>query len=148
VPTHSIAIGSAVAAGFAGGLQLAVNGAFGRRIGVLEAACFASVVTVVTLTAITLVSRGGLGGVAHGLRLPPWLWLGGLCSAVLITCVTYSTARIGGLGTGALLIAGQLCVVVLADTFGWFGLQRIALSPQRIAGLPLLALAAFLVLKR
>ena len=148
MPTHSLAIGSAVTAGFAGGLQLAVNGAFGRRIGVLEAACFASIVTVITLTTITLAARGGLGGVAHGLRLPPWLWLGGLCSAVLITCVTYSSARIGGLGTGALLIAGQLCVVVLADTFGWFGLQRITLTPQRVAGLPLLVVAAFLVLKR
>ena len=148
MPSHSIAIGSALTAGFAGGLQIAVSGAFGRRIGFLEAACFASFVTVLALTTITLVSRGTLGGVTHGLRLPPWLWLGGLCSAVLVVAVTYASARIGGLGTGALLIAGQLCIVVLADTFGWFGLQRIALTPFRVAGLPLLALAGFLILKR
>jgi bacterial/archaeal transporter family-2 protein len=148
VPAQPLAITAALLAGLAGGMQIAVNGVFGRRIGFLEAACFASVVTVLTLVTATLVVRHGLGGVADGLSLPPWLWLGGLGSAVLVLSVTFASPRIGGLATGGLLIAGQLCILLCTDTFGWFGLQKVPLSAHRLVGLPLLAVAAFLILKR
>jgi len=148
VPAQPLAITAALLAGLAGGMQIAVSGVFGRRIGFLEAACFASFVTVIILVGATLVVRHGLGGVVHGLSLPPWLWLGGVGSAILVLSVTFASPRIGGLATGGLLIAGQLCVLLCTDTFGWFGLQKVPLSAHRLVGLPLLAVAAFLILKR
>jgi transporter family-2 protein len=148
VPGQPLAVTAALVAGIAGGLQIAISGVFGRRIGVLEAACFASVITVVTLVAATLVARQGLGGVVEGLRLPPWMWFGGLGSAILVLSVTFAGPRIGGLATGGLLIAGQLCILVCTDTFGWFGLQRVSLSAQRVLGLVLLVVASFLILRR
>jgi transporter family-2 protein len=143
-----IAVAAGLTAGVAGGLQIAVNGAFGARIGFLEAAAFASVLTMLLLVSVTLVTRGGLGGVTAGLHVPPWLWAGGLCSAILVTSVTFAAPRIGGLATAGMLIAGQLCIVFLVDTFGWFGLERVPLTLHRAIGLPLLAVAGFLVLKR
>jgi transporter family-2 protein len=148
VPTQPLAIVAALLAGLAGGLQIAINGTFGRRIGFLEAACFASIVTVLTLLSATAIARQGFGGVAHGLRVPAWMWLGGLGSAVLVLSVTFASPRIGALATGGLLIAGQLCILLCTDTFGWFGLQRVPLSTHRLIGLPLLAVAAFLILRR
>ena len=148
MPAQPLAITAALLAGLAGGLQIAVSGIFGRQIGVLEAACFASIVTVLTLVGSTLIARHGLGGVAEGLSFPPWMWLGGLGSAVLVLSVTFAGPRIGGLATGGLLIAGQLCILLCADTFGWFGLQRVPLTAHRLIGLPLLVVAAFLILKR
>jgi len=143
-----LAVAAALMAGLAGGTQIAVSGAFGRRIGVLEAACFASFVTVLIFVSITLVARHGLGGVAHGLRMPPWLWLGGVGSVILILSVTFASPRIGALATGGLLISGQLCILLLTDTFGWFGLDKVPLSAHRLVGLPLLAVAAYVILRR
>ena len=143
-----LAIVTALVAGLAGGLQIAVNGVFGRRIGFLEAACFASILTMLTLLGATLVARRSLDGVADGLRVPAWLWAGGLCSAVLVLSVTFASPRIGALATGGLLIAGQLCIVLCADTFGWFGLDRVPVTVHRLVGLPLLAVAAVLILRR
>jgi transporter family-2 protein len=148
VTSQPLALVVALVAGVAGGLQIAINGAFGRRIGFLEAASFASVLTMLAILGITIAVRHGLGGVADGFRTPAWLWLGGLGSAVLVVSVTFASPRIGALATGGLLIAGQLCVVVLADTFGWFGLDRVSLTPHRLLGLPLLAVSAVLILKR
>jgi transporter family-2 protein len=129
-------------------MQIAVSGVFGRRIGALEAAAFASVITVAILWGATLVLRRGFGGVVEGLDAPPWMWLGGVGSAVLVFSLTFASPRIGGLATGALLIAGQLCILLCVDTFGWFGLQKVSLSAHRLIGLPLLAVAAYLILKR
>jgi transporter family-2 protein len=143
-----LAITVALLAGLAGGMQIAVSGVFGRRIGVLEAAAFASVVTVLILWTATIVLRRGIGGIVDGLALPPWMWLGGVGSAVLVLSVTFAGPRIGGLATGALLIAGQLLILLCVDTFGWFGLEKVPLSIHRLIGLPLLAVAAYLVLKR
>ena len=148
MPAQPLAITVALLAGIAGGTQIVVSGVFGRRIGILEAACFASIVTVLILVGTTLILRQGLGEVAAGLRLPPWMWLGGVGSAILVLSVTFASPRIGGLATGGLLIVGQLCILLCTDTFGWFGLQRVPLSAHRIVGLVLLPVAAFLVLKR
>jgi transporter family-2 protein len=148
VPAQPLAIVLALLAGIAGGAQIAINGTFGRRIGFLEAACFASILTVVILVTATLLTRRGLGGVAQGLQLPAWLWLGGAGSAVLVLSVTFASPRIGALATGGLLIAGQLCILLAADTFGWFGLDRVTLSLHRLVGLPLLAVGAILILRR
>ena len=148
MPAHPLAITVALVAGLAGGMQIVVSGAFGRRIGFLEAACFASILTVSVLVATTLAIRHGLGGVAAGLSEPKWMWLGGLGSAVLVLSVTFASPRIGGLATGGLLIGGQLCVLVCTDSFGWFGLQKVPLTWPRLVGLLLLAAAAVLILKR
>jgi transporter family-2 protein len=134
VPVQPIAITAALVAGLAGGMQIAVSGVFGRRIGFLEAAAFASVVAMVILWGANLVVHGGFGGIKEGLGAPPWMWLGGLGSAVLVVSVTFASPRIGGL----------LCT----DTFGWFGLQKVPLTAHRMVGVPLLALAAYLILKR
>ena len=137
-----------LAAGIAGGLQVAIAGAFGRRIGVLEATAFAAVVAAVAVVATTAVARQGLGGVAEAFRVPPWLWLGGIMGAIVITTITYTAPRIGTFATIGLLIAGQLAMGVVIDALGLFGLERIPVGWERIAGLALLAGGAVLVLQR
>ena len=84
MPNQPLAITAALLAGLAGGMQIAVNGVFGRRIGFLEAAAFASVITVVMLWAANLTLGGGSAASRTGSSAPPWMWLGGLGSAVLV----------------------------------------------------------------
>jgi transporter family-2 protein len=135
-------------AGLAGSIQVAVSGTFGRRIGVLEAAAFGAIFAALILVALVAVASRGLGGIAAGLGEPPWLWLNGVMSAIVVAGITYAGPRIGTFATIALVIAAQLFMAVLIDAVGMFGLERIPLNWSRITGLVLLAGGSALVLKR
>ena len=68
--------------------------------------------------------------------------------AIVVTSITFTAPRIGTFATIGLLIAGQLAMGVIIDAFGLFGLEKIPVTPARVAGLVLLAAGAALVLKR
>jgi transporter family-2 protein len=138
----------AVTAGIAGGIQIAINGILGRRIGVIEAAAFASVLTMVALNAFALASRQSVSGFAAAARAPWWLWLGGLMSAILILSLTYAAPTIGTLATAAIMIAGQLLVAICIDTLGLLGTDRVPFTLSRALGVVVLAAGAWLVLRR
>jgi bacterial/archaeal transporter family-2 protein len=148
VSASGIAVVVSLIAGVAGGVQVAIAGAFGRKIGVLEATAFASVVGALVVVAATAVTRQGLSGVAQGFHVPAWMWLGGVMGAVVVTTISYAPPLIGTFATIGLLIAGQLAAGVLIDAFGLFSLERIPLNTARVAGLVLLTAGALLVLKR
>ena len=143
-----VAILVSLGAGIAGGIQVAIAGAFGRRIGVLEATSFAAVIGALAVVAATVVVRQGLGGVAEGFRVPPWFWLGGVMGAIVVTTISYAPQRIGTFATIGLLIAGQLVAGAVIDALGLFGLEKIPLTAHRVVGLVLLSVGALLVLRR
>ncbi len=149
-----MAAGSAVAvvvclvAGLAGAIQAGLMGRFGQRIGVVEAVAFASVVTTLTAFTAVLVVRQGVAGVAEGLRAPPWLWLAGVMSAMIVFAVALAPPRIGTTTTIGLIIAGNLIMAAVIDRYGLFGLERIGLSPVRVLGIVLLGVGAALTLYR
>jgi transporter family-2 protein len=149
-----VAAGSAFAvvvclvAGLAGAIQAALMGRFGERIGVVEAVAFASVVTTLTAFTAVLVVRQGVAGVAEGLRAPPWLWLAGVMSALIVFAVALGPPRIGTTTTIGLIIAGNLVMAAVVDRYGLFGLERIGLSPVRVLGIVLLGVGAALTLYR
>jgi bacterial/archaeal transporter family-2 protein len=148
VSASSVAVFLSLVAGVAGSIQVAVSGAFGKRIGVLEATAFGALGAALLVCATVLVVRQSLGRVADGLREPPWLWLNGVMGAVVITTITFTAPRIGTFATIGLLIAGQLAMGVLIDALGLFGLERIPFSWERGVGLALLGAGALLVLNR
>jgi transporter family-2 protein len=148
VSASGIAIFLSLVAGVAGSVQVAVSGAFGERIGVLEATAFGSIAAAVMVTALAVAARGSFGGIAAGLREPPWLWLAGLMGAIVVTTITFAAPRIGTFATIGLLIAGQLAMGVAIDALGLFGLNRIPVTSGRVIGLVLLAVGSVLILKR
>jgi transporter family-2 protein len=147
VSASSVAIFLSLVAGVAGSVQVAVSGAFGRRIGVFEATAFGAVFAALIILTVVLVA-GHLGGVVDGFREPPWLWLNGVMGAIVVTTITFAAPRIGTFATIGLLIAGQLAMGVLIDAAGLFGLEQIPLNTARVLGLVLLAGGALLVLRR
>src|SRR5262245_23868438 len=148
VSATSLAVVLSLIAGFAGSIQVAVSGAFGRRIGVLEATAFGSITAALIVCAVLVIARQGTGNLGSSVREPAGLWLGGGMGAIVVTSITFTAPRIGTFATIGLLIAGQLAMGVLIDAFGLFGLERIPVTPARAAGLVLLAAGAALVLKR
>ena len=137
-----------VVAGLAGAIQAALMGRFGERIGVVEAVAFSSVVTTLVAFTAVLVVRQSVSGVAEGLRAPPWLWLAGVMSALIVFAVALGPPRIGTTTTIALIIAGNLVMATVIDRFGLFGLEQIGLSGVRVLGIVLLGVGAALTLYR
>jgi transporter family-2 protein len=143
-----IAVVVSLLAGVAGSVQVAVNGVLGRRIGVLEATAFGSLVAAAIVLFALLVARRGLGFAGAALAQPPWLWIGGAMGALIVVSITYAPTHIGTFATVGLLLAGQLATAAAIDQFGLFGLARIPLTATRTVGLVLLAAGAVLVLRR
>jgi transporter family-2 protein len=144
----SAAVALTVLAGLAGSVQVAVMGRFGSRIGVVEALTFATGVQLVLSLGILLVARTGFGGLADAFRAPAWMWLGGVMGLTVVFTITFAQPRIGATATIGILIAGQLVMGLLIDRFGLFGVEQIAISPVRVAGVALLGIGAALSLVR
>ncbi len=143
-----VAVIVCVVAGLGGAIQAALMGRFGERIGVLEAVAFASMVTTVVTLAAVLVVRQTVAGVGEGFRVPPWLWLAGVMSALIVFAVALAPPKIGTTTTIGIIIAGNLVMAAVIDRYGLFGLERIGLTWTRVAGVLLLAVGAALTLRR
>ena len=139
----------ALVAGLAGSIQVAVMGRFGERIGSFEALAANLIFSSLIAIAVLLVLRQSLAGFGDALRSPWWYWVGGGgMGVVVVLTITVVTPRIGAAATIGLLIAGQLAMGVAIDSYGLFGVDKVALSWPRILGVLLLATGAVLALKR
>ena len=138
----------AAAAGLAGAVQIAVQGRLNERVGSIEAAATASVVGGVLATGVLLLVRRSVGGVGDAVSGPKWQLLGGVMSICVILAITIAGPRIGVVATTAFLIAAQFALATVIDRFGWFGVERVALSGSRVLGIALLVAGAALTLRR
>jgi len=138
----------ALGAGVAGSIQIALLGLLGQRVGELETAAFAFVLTAVAGVVILLAARRSLAGIGQALHEPAWLWLGGLAGVFVVTAIIVTGPRIGIVATSALLIAGQLGAAMVIDRFGWLGVEKVSIGWERLVGLSLLVAGALLTLRR
>jgi transporter family-2 protein len=144
-----LAVALAVLGGLAGSVQVAVMGRFGGRVGVMEALAFSTAIQLLVSVLVLLAIRGGgIGGLRHVASTPAWMWIGGLMGFTVVTSITFAQPRIGATAVIGILIAGQLVMGALIDRFGLFGVEQIAISPARAAGIVLLGIGAALSLVR
>ena len=144
----AVKLGAILATIVVGGIvafQPPVNAQLGDRVGVLGAAFLSTVVGSVVLLVVFLAAGGGpsrlgdLGGV-------PWYELtGGLMGVVLITVSLVTVKPLGAGGVVAATVAGQLVVSALLDRAGVLGLDKVGLTPLRVAGFALVLLGTVLV---
>jgi transporter family-2 protein len=138
----------AAAAGLAGAVQIAVQGRLNERVGSIEAAATASIVGAILAIGVLLVVRRSVGGVGDAVAGPKWQLLGGAMSICIILAITIAGPRIGVVATTAFLIAAQFTLAAVIDRYGWFGVDRVALTWPRGLGLVLLVVGAALTLRR
>ena len=138
----------AAAAGLAGAVQIAVQGRLNERVGSIEAAATASVIGAVLAIVVLLAARRSLAGVGDAVAGPKWQLLGGAMSILIILSITIAGPRIGVVATTAFLIAAQFALAAVIDRYGWFGVDRVALTWPRALGLGLLIVGAALTLRR
>jgi bacterial/archaeal transporter family-2 protein len=148
VSSTGLAAFLAFAAGLGGAVQIAVQGRLGDRVGSVEALATASLIGAVVALTVLLAARRSLAGVGDAFGAPKWMLLGGVMSALIILAITVAGPRIGVVATTAVLIAAQFTLATIIDRYGWFGIDRIDVSWQRVLGIALLFVGAALTLRR
>ena len=128
-------------------LQGPLNSQLGRTVGGLQASVVAltvSLIAVATLAALT----DGLGGIRRIGDAPLHVAVGGgLAGALYVGSIVWTVRALGAGGLTAVTIAGQLGVAIVIDHFGWLGAERSPISAGKVAGVALLALGTWLVIR-
>ena len=127
-------------------LQAPINAGLGRSTGGLPAAFVSFAVGTAALLAIVVLS-GKAGGLGSTFEVSWYYLVGGLLGAVYVTNALIAVSAIGAGGVAAATVTGQLTASVAIDRLGLFGLDQVALSPERLLGVGLLLAGTFLVIR-
>jgi transporter family-2 protein len=124
-----------------------LNSQLGRAVGALPASVLALSVSLVALTTLALLT-GGLGGLRN-VGEAPWYAVvgGGAMGALYVGSIVYTVRALGAGGLTAATISGQLAFAVVIDHYGWLGVARSPITAVRLAGIALLAVGTYLVIK-
>jgi transporter family-2 protein len=135
---------------FTGGLvalQAPINSVLGRSIGTWQAAFFSFAIGTVALALIASLATGGMGQIAEVRHVPLVYLTGGLLGAAYITSVLVTVRTLGLSSVTAATIAGQLAVSLVVDQFGLLGVTKQPITVTRVAGVLLLGLGTYLVVR-
>lgn len=142
-----LAVAVTLTAGLAGGVQAAVMGELGERVGIVAALAFATLVSMLLAVAILTVWERSFAGIRAALDQPVWLWVGGVMGLYIVLAITIASPRIGVAATIGFVIAGNLVMAAAIDWWGLFGQDEIAITWHRLLGLALLAAGSALTLR-
>lgn len=137
----------AVLVGAALPLQALIN----ARLGVVTAgpifsALLSFLVGIVALGVLVLVQRPAWPAVDQYLKLPLWIWTGGLLGAAYVVAAILGVPRIGAAGFVALAVLGQMIGSLVLDHYGILHPAQ-PVNAVRIAGVLLVIVGMLLVLQ-
>jgi transporter family-2 protein len=135
-----------VFAGIAITIQAGINSQL--RIAIqhpLLAAFISFIVGTVALAVLLLFSKDSLPGLAQYSAAGWYKFTGGLLGAFVVLVTLLAVTRIGAANMFVLIVAGQLITAVLMDHFGVLGMKPNPVSVQKILGICLLVIGAWLV---
>ena len=128
-------------------LQAPINSGLGKSIGSLPAASVSFTIGTLSLVGITLVAGGGFGDLGEARHLSWYYLTGGVLGAIYVTTALLAVRELGAGGVTAATIAGQLSMSVVIDRLGLLGIPEQAVTPQRVAGVALLAAGTYLIVR-
>ena len=128
-------------------LQAPINSHLGKSVGTFQSAFVSFAIGTVVLLGIASVAGGGLGQIGEAGSLPWYYLTGGILGAAYVSVVLVTVRTLGAGGVTAATIAGQLTLSVIVDQLGWLGVGRHPITATRVAGIALLAIGVFLVVK-
>ena len=141
----TLTLALALFAGVLMAIQAPTNAILGKATGSpVVAALISFIVGSVALAAAVAGTAGRL--FAPELKLVPWYaWLGGFYGAFFVAIAAFGAPKVG---VGPLLtaaIAGQLLGAVTLDHYGLLGLARQPVNIEKIGGVVLVLLGAWMV---
>src|SRR3954451_19545791 len=124
--------------------QAPINSHLGKAVGTFQAAFVSFGIGTLALSVIVLFAAGGYGAIDLG--SVRWYYLtGGLLGVVFVSTLLVTVRPLGASGILAAGLVGQLTASVIIDKYGLLGLERTAISANRVIGLALVAAGAWLV---
>jgi transporter family-2 protein len=145
--TRLLAVLATLAVGALIALQPPINSELGKRTSVLAAAFISTGISVLVLGLLAL-AFGEAGHVRRVSHIPVIYLTGGLMGAALVSVSLITVRTLGAGGVVAATVSGQLVVSAMLDRYGVLGLDRIGLTPARLAGFALLLAGTALVTTR
>jgi transporter family-2 protein len=131
--------------GVAVGLQSPLASMITQRLGMVES-IFIIHIGGAILIAIPLIFLGG-GNLGNWRSLPWYALLGGSMGLIVVGGVSFMIPRVGVATSITLIIAGQLLISSLLDQYGLLGVQIRPMDLQRLLGLLIVFLGAWLTVR-
>ena len=128
-------------------LQAPINSQLGKKIGTFQAAFFSFAIGTVLLLVIASFATGGLGRIGEARHLSWYYLTGGILGAAYVTSVLVTVRTLGAGGVVAATIAGQLTMAVVVDQLGILGVTKQPITAARVAGIVLLGVGTFLIVR-
>jgi bacterial/archaeal transporter family-2 protein len=79
-------------------------------------------------------------------NMKTWYWFGGLTGIGVVACIVQSFKYLRPTYAMSIVLVAQLAIAILFDTQGWLGLEKMALTPNKLIG-ALVIVAGILVFK-
>jgi bacterial/archaeal transporter family-2 protein len=127
-------------------LQAPINAGLGKATGNLPAALVSFLIGTAALAVIVVLS-GKASGLSSTFDVSWYYMLGGLLGAIYVFNALVAVSVIGAGGVAAATIFAQLTASVVIDRLGLFGLDEVALTPERVLGVVLLLAGTILVVR-
>jgi transporter family-2 protein len=134
-------VGGAVA------LQAPINSGLGRQIGTFQAALVSFTIGTLLLLAIVSLTKEGLTPIAETRHVAVQYLVGGALGVAYVSTVLVTVRTLGAGGLVAATIAGQLAASVVVDQLGILGVARQPITAAKLAGVALLAVGTYLIVR-
>ena len=136
----------ALAGGVAAGLQAQLVSFLGQRIGTMGSVFVTHLGGAVIAFALLFATPTGSLASWRGV---PWYLLvaTGALGVALLSAYSYTIPRLGVAATLTLVVMAQLTIGALADQFGFLGVPVRQLDASRIAGIAVLMVGTWLVVR-
>ena len=144
---RGVAVAVAAVIGGVLAAQAPLNSQLGRTVGGVQASVVALGVSFAAVLALA-ARTGGLGGLRRIGEAPLHVAVGGgLIGALYVGSIVWTVRALGAGGLTAVTIAGQLALAIVIDHYGWLGVERSPVNAGKLAGVALLALGTWLVIR-
>jgi transporter family-2 protein len=135
LPSDSLWLSLAAAAGGCIALQAAANGALKQQLGDGRFAAFFSICgTILTASLFMLAIRPAPPPLSALRAAPWWTWIGGPLGAVIVLAGATLTPKIGAAAFITAVVGGQVICSLLFDHYGLMNVPEQGITASRILG--------------
>ena len=147
--TLLITIIIALIGGVAAGLQAPFTGVMANEVGELGSVLFTYGIGALLIVVIAIgASMTGQTELSNWRAIPWWaIYLAGPLGLVIIGSLAYAVPRVGAVNATMIFLVGWLVFSAIVDHFGWFGNSVRLLDLSKSAGIGLLLVGAWLLLR-
>ncbi len=135
----------AILGGVAVVIQARFNGMMDRGMGTLESVFITYGLGGLVIALVMVALRGG--NLAAFRTVPWYVALAGVCGLVIIGAISYAVPRLGLAVAFTIMVTTQFVLGAVFDHYGWLGGELRPLTLQKAAGILILLLGVWLIIR-